>query len=122
MAYWHALAKMRLHTDTSLALLDKSTTVLGQGLRHFTSVTCAAFETKETQSEYQARARAAAARRAAQPAGKSAITPIGGRRQRGYNMKVIKLHFLGDYVHFIRRKGTTDSYTTQIVSAMWSMR
>ncbi|KAI0748747.1 hypothetical protein C8Q80DRAFT_1121085 [Daedaleopsis nitida] len=29
-------------------------------------------------------------------------------------MKVIKLHFLGDYVHFIRHKGTTDSYTTQI--------
>ena len=27
----------------------------------------------------------------------------------------VKFHFLGDYVHHIRKFGTTDSYSTQLV-------
>ncbi|KAL7281107.1 hypothetical protein ACG7TL_004414 [Trametes sanguinea] len=108
-AYWHALAKMRMHTGTSLAHLEDATTVLGYELRHFSSVTCAAFDTRETQAEYDARKRADARR----PGGTQA-TVGDGRRPRTFNINTVKMHFLGDYPSSIRQFGTTDSYTTQI--------
>ena len=39
---WHALAKLRMHADSSLKLLDDATTCLGIALRYFTRVTCPA--------------------------------------------------------------------------------
>ena len=47
LAQWHALAKLRLHTDHSLDLLDKATRLLGDQLRKFPQFTCAAFKTME---------------------------------------------------------------------------
>ncbi|TBU38655.1 hypothetical protein BD309DRAFT_1083909 [Dichomitus squalens] len=114
MAYWHALAKMRLHTDTSVRLLDNSTTILGRALRNFAAVTCAAFDTKETQSEYAARQRAQARNMRRGGHTSQPQTVSTGRRHRTLNLRTVKWHFLGDYVRFIKRKGTTDSYTTQI--------
>ena len=102
---------MRLHTDSTLALLDNSTTILGRAFRHFVAETCPAFATKETKAEYEARKRAQA--RAATASGPLALPD--GRRPRVFNMRVVKLHFLGDYVTFIRLKGSTDSWTTQTV-------
>ncbi|KAI0822192.1 hypothetical protein BC628DRAFT_1327977 [Trametes gibbosa] len=125
-AYWHALAKMRMHTDTSLGLLDDTTATLGYELRHFAWVTCPSFQTRETQSEYDARKRVEA-RRTTQPAGTGQLStqsmPVlaGGRRPRQFNLRTIKLHFLGYYPKSIRESGTTDSYTTQTVRSqpMW---
>lgn len=57
MAHWHGLAKLRMHTDDTLELLDKTTTSLGNALRLFQSSTCAAFDTKELQREVDARDR-----------------------------------------------------------------
>ncbi|KAJ8494675.1 hypothetical protein ONZ51_g2145 [Trametes cubensis] len=111
VAYWHALAKMRMHTDRSLALLTDATTILGRALRFFAHVTCAAFDTKESRSEYDTRKRAEARR---QKTIATSLTTLSGRRPRGLNLKVVKLHFLGDYVRTIKRFGTSDSYTTQI--------
>ena len=39
-----------------------------------------------------------------------------GARPKLFNLNTYKLHALGDYVHTIHMFGTTDSYTTQIVS------
>ncbi|KAF9779678.1 hypothetical protein BJ322DRAFT_990467, partial [Thelephora terrestris] len=47
LATWHALAKMGIHTKTSLRLLDTTTTALGSGLRYFVGVTCPNFKTVE---------------------------------------------------------------------------
>jgi hypothetical protein len=47
MAHWHALAKLRLHTDISLDLMDDVTTALGHTLRTFEKATSSAFETHE---------------------------------------------------------------------------
>ena len=38
------------------------------------------------------------------------------RRRKGLNLNTYKLHSLGDYVDAIRQYGTTDSYSTQLVS------
>lgn len=56
-AHWHALAKLRLHTDLTLGILDQYTTLLGKFLRDFHSKTSSAFDTKELPREADARER-----------------------------------------------------------------
>ena len=50
-AYWHGLAKLRMHTDETLTLLDTVTERLGQRLRRFQLKTCDAFNTQELKRE-----------------------------------------------------------------------
>jgi hypothetical protein len=56
-AEWHALAKLRIHTDSSLTLLEKLTAELGQLFRKFRDVTCSTFSTVELPRETAARNR-----------------------------------------------------------------
>jgi hypothetical protein len=57
LAHWHALAKLRMHNDLTLEIMDAATVSLGKKLREFTQKTCPAFETKELSREYNARMR-----------------------------------------------------------------
>ncbi|TFK49657.1 hypothetical protein OE88DRAFT_1632605 [Heliocybe sulcata] len=112
LAEWHGLAKLRMHTDSSVKRLHELTTVVGADLRRFVTVTCPAFNTHETAKEYEARSRAEARRGANQ--GSSAVSSgSGGRRPRTLNLRRYKFHALGDYAFTIPILGTTDSYTTQ---------
>lgn len=115
LAAWHASAKLRMHTESSLNILDSWTTALGQHLRHFQRVTCAAFDTHETRREREARQRAEA-RRQPQTGSSNAQAP-NARRPKTFNLTRYKVHALGDYVSAIRRAGPTDNFTTQMVSA-----
>ncbi len=117
LATWHALAKLRLHTETTLKALGVSTTRLGNALREFKKVTCDAYITKELPSEEAARGRREAALRAnSQASGGSTRPSAGGKREKKFNLSTYKLHALGDYVNAIRMFGTTDGYTSQVVS------
>lgn len=113
LALWHAYAKLRMHTGHTLEDFDKTTTTLGTDLRRFANKTCGDFETKELPSEHAARGRRKAA--AAAKKGQTAPNSSGARIKR-FNLRTYKLHSLGDYPQMIRRFGTTDSYSTQIVS------
>ena len=115
--YWHSLAKLRLHSETTLNVLDNVTIILAKLIRHFAQVTCLSFTTVETDHEYNARRRAAD-RRASHQNGKgkaTASTSVGAKRPKTFNLTTFKLHSLGDYVKTIKMFGTTDSYNTQIV-------
>jgi hypothetical protein len=57
LAHWHALAKLRMHNDLTLDIMDAATISLGKKLREFSQKTCPAFETKELSREYNARMR-----------------------------------------------------------------
>jgi hypothetical protein len=57
MAHWHGLAKLRMHTDTTLDMMDAVTSDLGTKLRAFQQKTCAIFKTKELRREANARNR-----------------------------------------------------------------
>ncbi|ETW76906.1 hypothetical protein HETIRDRAFT_242215, partial [Heterobasidion irregulare TC 32-1] len=52
---WHALAKLHLHTDTTLRIFEQVTTSLGALIRKFVLITCVHFDTKELPSEEAAR-------------------------------------------------------------------
>lgn len=57
LAHWHAMAKLRMHNDLTLDILEAATVSLGQTLRRFVEKTCPAFDTKELAREYDARMR-----------------------------------------------------------------
>ena len=117
-AHWHGLAKLRLHTDATLQILDVTTTDLGNQLRAFQSDTCASFETLELKREAEARQR----RQTREGSAANAPGILNQRRRKTLNLQTYKIHALGDYVSTIRMFGTTDSYTTAIASASFLMR
>jgi hypothetical protein len=56
-AHWHGLAKLRLHTDTTLDTMDQLTRIFGSKLREFAKKTCSAYKTRELKKEVDARNR-----------------------------------------------------------------
>jgi hypothetical protein len=138
---WHAIAKLRLHTTTTLRYLTEATRSLGFILRKFAKKTCSAFETRELVKEVNARTRRKAATSAKKRGsdnskgikavksgkGKDKAT---GKSEKGkekqqdskipkcrklFNLYTYKLSTLGEYTWAILRYGTTDSYSTQTV-------
>src|SRR5580704_19506897 len=57
LAHWHSLAKLRMHNDLTLDVLDAVTISLGEKLREFNNTTCSAFITQELDREFNARVR-----------------------------------------------------------------
>ncbi|KJA27429.1 hypothetical protein HYPSUDRAFT_130944 [Hypholoma sublateritium FD-334 SS-4] len=109
LAHWHALAKLRQHTDPSLAVLELVTAELGALLRNFRDKTCAKYDTRELSREMAARMRQAMSKSAT-----SKRTPNPGNGvDATLNLNTYKDHSLGDYVGSIRRYGTVDSYSTE---------
>jgi hypothetical protein len=110
--HWHGLAKLRMHTDTTLAILDDETTNLGKQLRAFQAES-SNYATRELKRESEARQR----RRASALGSKSLVNADpNDRRPKQFNLQTYKTHALGDYVASIKQYGTTDSYTTAVAS------
>jgi hypothetical protein len=111
-AQWHALAKLRMHSETTLSILDATFKTLCRQLRNFRDFTCTVFTTVELPKEKSARERKAARERL----DSSNRDPAsGGRRVKKFNLNTYKFHAMGDYLQSIRLFGTTDSFTSQIV-------
>ena len=124
-AEWHTLAKMRLHTDSTLAWLDESTKAFGKQIRSFQSHTCSFFDTRELPLEEAARSRRQKKKKGSMNSSPltpapSTATPSAGTKKKLFNLILIKLHALGDYVKTIKTFGTTDSYSTQPVWTLLS--
>jgi hypothetical protein len=110
MGCWHAYAKLRLHTERTLASFEHITSDLGALIRHFSTKTCSAFKTTELPRE-----KAARMRRAANSESGSSATGRGSK-DKVFNLHTYKLHALGHYPQTIREFGTTDNYNSQRVS------
>ncbi|KAG8741331.1 hypothetical protein FRC10_002993 [Ceratobasidium sp. 414] len=111
-AYWHALAKLRQHTDTTLHKLKLVTSKLGDAMRTFKNSTVD-LEVLETPHEFSARQRRAAAQ--AQQRSSSASQVQISRKRCELNLNTFKFHSLGDYAPTISQLGTTDSFSTQTI-------
>jgi hypothetical protein len=121
LAAWHGYAKLRLHTDDTLAFFDTATVVLGQSVRKFSKTICLYYHTTELPHEYAARGRRAAALASQQTvkdgkkkAADSESTQAGPKLKK-LNLETYKYHALGDYPNTIRRMGTTNNFSTQTV-------
>ncbi|KAF9472386.1 hypothetical protein BDN70DRAFT_900592 [Pholiota conissans] len=115
LAEWHCLAKLRMHTETTIGLLEQCTTSLGTQLRRFERHICPCFDTRELPREEAARHRRQARKAAANgnPSEETASATKTPPKRKAFNLFTIKLHALGDYVKTIKTFGTTDSYSTQ---------
>lgn len=122
LAHWHGLAKLRMHTDSTLNVLSRVTTALGDRLRTFQEQTCSTFPTQELRREQTARLRRQGKSTATTEPGpsnsKSQKHTNIARLPKQLNLRTYKFHSLGDYCHTIRRFGTVDSYSTQPVSSL----
>lgn len=123
-AYWHGLAKLRLHIDDTLDLLDAETRNIGKELRGFINKTCKFYDTQELRREVDARKRRKAKKAAtrsstlAEPL-QTELNKVDKPTPKKLNINTYKAHSLGDYAGTIRRLGTTDSYSTVIVSDLF---
>ncbi|KAG9121662.1 hypothetical protein FRC07_002303 [Ceratobasidium sp. 392] len=111
LAYWHGLAKLRLHTSATLKKLSEVTIQLGDELRAFQDAT-KGMEVLETPREFAARQRKAAARAQRHQTANAASVQVT-RQVCKLNLNTPKFHAVGHYVSIIARYGTTDSFSTQ---------
>lgn len=138
LSHWHGLAKLRMHSDLTLDILDQQTTDLGEQFRRFKDKVCPSYHTQELDREVGVRSRRQTkktvkgsginngqASQGSNTKGKEKVRPeqsenVPGpkqsRRNKLFNIQTYKFHVLGDYVACIRRFGTTDSYSTEPVS------
>jgi hypothetical protein len=135
-AEWHALAKLRMHSDSTLSLLEDVTVEFGKLMRQFRDLTCSQFQTLELPRETAARYRRKTKQQittAIPDINVSSLPPPimsenssssdsrpqpssgSGPKTKRFNLFTIKFHFLGDYVRHIHLFGTTDSFSTQLV-------
>ncbi|TBU39561.1 hypothetical protein BD309DRAFT_1003667 [Dichomitus squalens] len=108
LALWHGLAKLQLHSESTVDALKETTGTLGQVMRAFRRHVCPHFATRELPKETQSRQRRqAASGRNQQPASSSpkfkAFTVLD----------TPKYHRLGDYARSIFETGTIDNKSTQ---------
>jgi hypothetical protein len=116
LATWHTYGKLRLHTDTTLGMLETVTKALCQALRHFATVICPWYTTKELPREVRARLtcqQAQAMRRSSKARNTTSNSRPG--KVKWFNMSTYKMHRIPNYLDAIRKHGTTDSYSTQTV-------
>ncbi|KAG2081012.1 uncharacterized protein F5147DRAFT_783966 [Suillus discolor] len=103
LAHWHGLAKLRMHSDLTLDILDTATTEVtcsddSRSLRHAKEATRRSQVDKGKKTAGQAEKL-------------TADKPL--HRTVSFNLQTYKFHALGDYVSCIRRFGTTDSYSME---------
>lgn len=116
LATWHALAKLRLHTEWSVDYFEAITKLLGRKLRVFVKSTCKDYDTKELPREVAARGRRKSSLAGQKSQSNRTPTTQPGARKKVFSLRTYKLHALGDYPRAIRTFGTTDVYSTQPVS------
>ncbi|KIJ05950.1 hypothetical protein PAXINDRAFT_92715, partial [Paxillus involutus ATCC 200175] len=116
LCHWHALAKLRMHTDYTLDIMEHSTVHLAKQIRKFSTETCPVFATKELRREAESRRRRSAHKGPAQSSGSPAVDTVC--RPKTLNLQTYKLHALGNYHHHISMFGTTDSFSTQPVGCV----
>ncbi|TFK79623.1 hypothetical protein K466DRAFT_505253, partial [Polyporus arcularius HHB13444] len=110
LANFHALAKLRLHTTTTIDIFRASTRHMYKAFRKFARKTCPRYETRELPREAEARGR-----REARKNTKSVNASSSSRKCRKFTViKTYKYHCLGDYVAYVVHHGPMDNYTTQV--------
>lgn len=121
LALWHGLAKLHQHIDPTLELLEAFTKRLGDELRRFETYSTARFKSVETPKEKEAWDRREDPKNAPLTAtrrpSKAPAKRVSGHHQKRFSLSTVQIHLLGHYVPTIRRFGSTNSYSTQVVSS-----
>ncbi|KAG1784229.1 hypothetical protein EV702DRAFT_1191232 [Suillus placidus] len=110
LAHWHGVAKLRMHSDLTLDILDQITTELGNQFHKFKVDVCAAYDARELDKEDKN-----PSKQEERPEGIEEFAEHNVlHRKVSFNLQTYKFHSLGDYASCIRHFGTTDSYSTEL--------
>ena len=104
-----------MHTEMTLFHFRNCTTCLGHALCKFSHECGAKFQIYDLPCETAAHAQCKGAK-SAKTGTVVGGTTGGGPKPCTFNMSTYKLHMLGDYIKSIWQFGTTDNYSTQLVS------
>lgn len=110
---WHSLAKLAVHTDSTLMALTKATEDLGNRLRLFSDVSKKKIDTYKTPREQRKRMRRVTVAQG--------LNISGEKCPKEFKLDTSKLHALGDYVEHIKKFGPADIISTQTVSTIFTM-
>lgn len=106
---WMSLAKLRSMTEELRLLLKEVTSLLGEQLRIFATKICPYYKTKDLPHDETSRLKK-----------KNGPYPQRIDKEEGikkFNLNCYKIHALIHYANTICNYGTTDSYSTQLVSS-----
>jgi hypothetical protein len=107
-----------LHTDTTLQMFNTVADALCQVLRHFVTVICPRYATKELLCEVNARVTCRQAQ--VKNSTRERKTICKSVKLKHFNMVTYKMHCIPDYPDAIQRYRTTDSYSMQTVSTLYT--
>lgn len=106
---WHALAKLRLHTEVTVEVFRAATTHMYAAVRRFARTTCETHVTHELKKESDARARRQGAKLGSKPVKtKARIVKYNG-------WKTYKYHCLGDHPDYVELAGPLETTSAQTV-------
>ena len=108
LAWFHALTRLRAHTDDTLITFDNAVITLGKAVRTFLTDVCALVQTRELPRETESRKRRQPPRADGQTVNITAKT-------KKLNLDTYKYHRLGDYPRAVREFGPLDGFSTQTV-------
>ena len=112
-AHWHGLAKLRLHSDNTLDIMDDMTPKLGSQFCEFHDKICPQFQTCELPREVVAHQRCHSKQN--HHSGENSVAQFSKDAcQKIFNLDTYKYHSLGNYTSTICKFGTTDSYSTMV--------
>jgi hypothetical protein len=123
-AHWHGLAKLCMHTDQTLKILDDVMTEISAEFCTFTNNTCSAFDTHKLPHKTASHKRCkmnktngknGSVDSAPEPSTDISLGATNETLPKKFNLQIYKYHCLGDYLNTIRRYGTCDSYLTETV-------
>ena len=106
LAMFYMLAKLAMHTDSTLIAFEAAVTRLGKAMRDFLFKVCPNYDTRELPRETESRKR----RRKS-----SANTKA---KRKNFNLNTYKYHRLGDYPAAVREFGPLDGFSTQTVGCI----
>lgn len=110
------MSKLRIHTDETIAELQKDISRFADSVRSFTRETCQVFHTTELRSELAKRTRRITRMNSASLAQQGSNGPISitvrPSWKKEFNANTAKLHVIGDYPVSIVYFGSTESYST----------
>ncbi|KAI9066045.1 hypothetical protein FKP32DRAFT_1529601, partial [Trametes sanguinea] len=123
LAMFHACAKLRMHSDNTLRVLERLIGSLGRAMRAFASNVCPDYDTRELDKEVEARQRRQARKssKAKRPGQAQDVAPSAhskghaDRARKEFNLNTYKFHRLGDYATSARLVGSLDGPSTVTV-------
>ncbi|KAL1711500.1 hypothetical protein EV715DRAFT_268518 [Schizophyllum commune] len=123
MAYWHSLAKLQMHTSSSVNVLDRVTSELGKALRYFADVICPTYATRETDHEFNSRKRMEAKKASTTPASSNMASPAHNASPQSSYITLVTLPLTSGgtarYCRSVHSRGNLSTVYSNVVVCVW---